>query len=88
MSVSTKLSTDFEINMGEHGFCLQVRSWMDIHPATEFRCIVVHKQLMGITSKDWPTYYKHFKTEANEIINQITDFFNQHIQKFPMDHCK
>lgn len=65
-------------------FCLALRKWLSIHPAAEFRCIVINNVLRGITPRDWPTYYAHFKEEGPQIINQLTNFFNENIKfKFP-----
>lgn len=69
-------------------FCVALRPWMDIHPATEMRCIVVHNTLVGITPRDWPRYFPHFKKDCDTIIKKVEDFFKQNIiAKFPAKHC-
>lgn len=38
---------DFE-NKNFDSYCIVLRPWMNIHPASEFRCIVVNNVLRGI----------------------------------------
>lgn len=45
-SVSDRLTRDFETDKGVP-FCLVLRPWLNIHPASEFRCIVVNNILRG-----------------------------------------
>ncbi|KAG5877480.1 hypothetical protein JTB14_029986 [Gonioctena quinquepunctata] len=59
---------------------MALRKWMSIHPAAEFRCIVVNNSLRGITPRDWPTYYAHFKEEGPRIIEDLTNFYNENIR--------
>ncbi|KAL3290295.1 hypothetical protein HHI36_023639 [Cryptolaemus montrouzieri] len=81
LSVSDRIARDFESNKGVP-FCVVLRPWIDIHPASEFRCIVVNKILRGITPRDWPTYYAHFKEDGPLIIEKIHNFFKNKISKF------
>ncbi|XP_060515897.1 cell division cycle protein 123 homolog [Cylas formicarius] len=68
-------------------FCLTLKQWVNIHPAAEFRCIVINNCLRGITPRDWPTYYPHFKEEGHEIIKTLNKFFTENIKlKFPRTH--
>ncbi|KAJ8982341.1 hypothetical protein NQ317_009457 [Molorchus minor] len=65
-------------------FCLALRKWINIHPAAEFRCIVINNVLRGITPRDWPTYYAHYKEEGPKIIEDLSNFYNENIKlKFP-----
>ena len=32
--------------------CIVLRPWLNIHPASEFRCIVINNILRGITNED------------------------------------
>ncbi|KAJ8932239.1 hypothetical protein NQ314_014814 [Rhamnusium bicolor] len=61
-------------------FCLALKKWINIHPAAEFRCIIINNVLRGITPRDWPTYYAHFKEEGPQIIEQLTNFYNENIK--------
>ncbi|XP_050314821.1 cell division cycle protein 123 homolog [Anthonomus grandis grandis] len=61
-------------------FCLCLRPWINIHPAAEFRCIVINNVLRGITPRDWPTYYSHFKEEGPQIIEKLLTFFATNIK--------
>uniref|UniRef100_A0AAR5PX01 Cell division cycle protein 123 homolog n=1 Tax=Dendroctonus ponderosae TaxID=77166 RepID=A0AAR5PX01_DENPD len=82
-TTSTVIQKDL-FNIKGIPFCLALRKWISIHPAAEFRCIVVNDTLRGITSRDWPTFYAHFKEEGSEIVENISDFFLENIKaKFP-----
>lgn len=95
------------VNVKGVSFCLVLRKWINIHPAAEFRCIVVNNVLrgtnvwntckfylfiyiyIGITPRDWPTFYAHFKEEGAGIIETLLRFFGEHIKgKFPRKHCR
>ncbi|CAH0562504.1 unnamed protein product [Brassicogethes aeneus] len=68
-------------------FCIALKEWKNIHPASEFRCIVVGNVLRGITPRDWPTFYAHFNEEGPQIIKKTREFFNEHIKtKFPREN--
>ncbi|KAL1493078.1 hypothetical protein ABEB36_011211 [Hypothenemus hampei] len=68
-------------------FCLALRKWISIHPAAEFRCIVINNVLRGITPRDWPVFYSHFKEEGSRIIQNLFIFFTEFIKmKFPRTH--
>ncbi|KAK9890153.1 hypothetical protein WA026_008959 [Henosepilachna vigintioctopunctata] len=82
LSVSDRITRDFESCKGIP-FCIVLRPWLNIHPATEFRCIVINKVLRGISPRDWPTYYAHFKEDGPQIIDKIHNFFKSKILKFP-----
>ncbi|KAJ8960537.1 hypothetical protein NQ318_013825 [Aromia moschata] len=65
-------------------FCLALKKWINIHPAAEFRCIVINNVLRGVTPRDWPTYYAHFKEEGPQIIENLSQFYNENVKlKFP-----
>ncbi|KAJ8921467.1 hypothetical protein NQ315_003085 [Exocentrus adspersus] len=82
-TTSTIIQEDFTSIKGVP-FCLALRKWLSIHPAAEFRCIVINNVLRGITPRDWPTFYAHFKEEGPEIIDRLTNFYNEKIKsKFP-----
>ncbi|XP_023030294.2 translation initiation factor eIF2 assembly protein [Leptinotarsa decemlineata] len=61
-------------------FCIALRQWISIHPASEFRCIVVNNILRGITPRDWPAYYAHFKDDGPQIIEGLSNFYNVNIK--------
>lgn len=74
---------DFE-NKNFDSYCIVLRPWMNIHPASEFRCIVVNNVLRGISPRDWLTYYEHYAVEGPDIIHKISNFFKENIyNKFP-----
>ncbi|GLV43290.1 hypothetical protein CBL_14032 [Carabus blaptoides fortunei] len=79
------ICADFARN-SDISFCVALRPWMDLHPATEMRCIVVHNTLVGITPRDWPRYFSHFEKECDNIIKETHDFFTENIDKFPAKH--
>lgn len=81
---STIIQEDF-MNAKGVPFYLALKSFkQNIHPAAEFRCIVINKTLRGITPRDWPTYYAHFKEEGQQIIEKLNNFFKDNIKmKFP-----
>lgn len=67
---------------------LVLRPWINIHPASEFRCIIINNVLRGISPRDWPTYYEHFKEEGPSIIKYLTKFFNENVKgKFNRSTC-
>lgn len=84
---STIIQQDF---MNEKGvkFQLVLKPYQsNIHPAAEFRCIVIDKVLRGITPRDWPTYYSHFNEDASQIINDLNIFFQSTIKmRFPREN--
>ncbi|XP_018571009.1 cell division cycle protein 123 homolog [Anoplophora glabripennis] len=82
-NTSGTIQEDFSSTKGIP-FCLALRKWVSIHPAAEFRCIIINNVLRGITPRDWPTYYAHFKVEGPQIIDQLRNFYNENIRlKFP-----
>lgn len=69
-------------------YCIALRPWFNIHPASEFRCIVIKNMLRGITPRDWPTFYEHFKDDGPTIINILKKFFEENIKlKFSRVNC-
>ncbi|XP_022916550.1 translation initiation factor eIF2 assembly protein-like [Onthophagus taurus] len=64
----------------DEGYCFALREFLNIHPASEFRCIVVGDILRGITPRDWPTYYGHFAEEGPNIIRLISEFFQGNLK--------
>lgn len=65
-------------------FCVALRKWVNIHPASEFRCIVINNILRGITPRDWPTFYAHFADDGHRIIEKLKVFFVENIKcRFP-----
>ncbi|XP_044765140.1 cell division cycle protein 123 homolog [Coccinella septempunctata] len=82
-SVSDRITRDLETDKGIP-FCIVLRPWLNIHPASEFRCIVVNNILRGITPRDWPSYYAHYKEDGPQIVNKLHNFFKSKIaHKFP-----
>ncbi|XP_072380243.1 translation initiation factor eIF2 assembly protein-like [Diabrotica undecimpunctata] len=80
---SSKIQEDFSVAKNIP-FCIALRKWISIHPAAEFRCIVINNILRGITPRDWPTFYAHFKEEGPQIIEELTQFYNENVKiKFP-----
>lgn len=78
LSASDLIMKDF--GMQQVPFCIALRPWLNIHPASEFRCIVVNNVLRGITPRDWPTFYAHFEEQAQTIIHTISEFFTLYIK--------
>lgn len=88
MFYSDILLKDFE-NTAYKDYCISVRKWINIHPASEFRCLVINDILWGITPRDWPTFYGHYVQDGQNIISSISTFFKNHIQKkFNRKTCK
>ncbi|XP_019869561.1 cell division cycle protein 123 homolog [Aethina tumida] len=79
LQISTILQEDFS-NVKGVPFCIALKEWKNIHPAAEFRCIVINNLLLGITPRDWPTYYNHFKEDGHAIIEKISEFYNKNIK--------
>ncbi|XP_045481524.1 cell division cycle protein 123 homolog isoform X1 [Harmonia axyridis] len=81
--VLLQITRDLETDKGIP-FCIVLRPWLNIHPASEFRCIVINNILRGISPRDWPTYYPHFKEDGPQIVNNLHNFFKCKIaHKFP-----
>ncbi|XP_967295.2 cell division cycle protein 123 homolog [Tribolium castaneum] len=86
LSASNIISEDFS-TQSSIPFYIALKPWKSIHPASEFRCIVVNKVLRGITPRDWPTYYAHFKDEGPVIIETLSNFYKENIADvFPKRH--
>ncbi|KAF7271564.1 hypothetical protein GWI33_015592 [Rhynchophorus ferrugineus] len=79
-TTSTAIQQDFS-NVKGVPFCLALRKWISIHPAAEFRCIVINNVLRGITPRDWPTFYGHYKEEGRQIIDALQEFFAENIKE-------
>ncbi|CAH1377731.1 unnamed protein product [Tenebrio molitor] len=87
LSTSNIISEDFSSQQSSIPFYIVLKPWKSIHPASEFRCIIINNILRGITSRDWPTYYAHFKEEGPVIIDKITNFYKENIAgKFLRNH--
>lgn len=46
LNASDIIINDF--NCKDTKFCIALKPWMNIHPASEFRCIVINKILRGM----------------------------------------
>lgn len=46
LNASDIIMNDF--NHKDVNFCIALRPWMNIHPASEFRCIVINNVLRGL----------------------------------------
>lgn len=79
-TTSTIIQEDFS-NVKAIPFCIALRKWICIHPAAEFRCIVINNILRGITPRDWPTFYNHYKEEGQEIIEKLQKFFTENVKE-------
>ncbi|KAJ3639597.1 hypothetical protein Zmor_002947 [Zophobas morio] len=87
LTTSNIIAEDFSSQQSSIPFYLALKPWKSIHPASEFRCIVINNVLRGITPRDWPTYYAHFKDEGPLIIDTLTNFFKENILgRFPRKH--
>lgn len=78
---------DFSKHLGKDEFYFQFSEWKDIHPSTEFRCIVVHGHLVAITPKDWPAYHSYLVEKGKKLIDKISSTFKEYISRFPEEHC-
>lgn len=77
---SSIIQEDF-MNVTAEKFHLALKPFKaNIHPAAEFRCIVINNILRGITPRDWPTYYAHFNEEGPQIIEDLNNFFQENIK--------
>lgn len=86
IQVSDRISADFD-SIKNVPFYLALRPWLNIHPASEFRCIVINKILRGITPRDWPTFYAHYKEDGPQIIENINNFYKENIKNsFPRNN--
>lgn len=85
---SNNTSKDCSVSQAGIPVCIALKPWLSIHPATEFRCIVINNVLRGITPRDWPTYHTYFIDEGPLIIETLSNFFEENIvTKFPRIHC-
>jgi len=63
---------------------LILRKWVDVNPATEFRCFVKDGLLTGICQRDYTNYYEHIVSRQAQIARDILSFFKENIsEKFP-----
>lgn len=61
-------------------FHLVLRKWYDLLPSMEFRCFVRDNELIGISQRDYVTYYDFLHDIKDELEDIILDFFEDHIQ--------
>ncbi|KAK0096980.1 hypothetical protein PV326_003700 [Microctonus aethiopoides] len=65
---------------------LALKKWRDINPCTEFRCFVVHKELIGICQRDGSQYHQYIESEKYSIRKDITSLFMERIKnRFRLD---
>ncbi|XP_035227964.1 cell division cycle protein 123 homolog isoform X1 [Stegodyphus dumicola] len=74
-----------DLNRRENGpYYLVLRKWIDIDTSGEYRCFVKDNSLIGISQREHSLYFHHINNEKEEIVEDINNFFIQHIQsKFP-----
>uniref|UniRef100_A0A1B0D129 Uncharacterized protein n=1 Tax=Phlebotomus papatasi TaxID=29031 RepID=A0A1B0D129_PHLPP len=66
-------------------FCIVLRKWQEINPASEFRCFVRGHTLIAISPRAWPEYYEHIYQQKSDIIRDICTLFKEHIKnRFPL----
>ncbi|KAL7307396.1 hypothetical protein TKK_0000580 [Trichogramma kaykai] len=66
--------------------CLIIKKWKDIDPATEFRCYVVNKKLVGICQRDTSQYHEYIEKEKYDITQDIKSLFEEKIMdKFELN---
>lgn len=61
-------------------FHLVLRKWYDLLPSMEFRCFVRDNELIGISQRDYVTYYDFLHEIKEELEDIILDFFEDHIR--------
>ncbi|CAF1440095.1 unnamed protein product [Rotaria sordida] len=65
-------------------YVLVLRKWSALQPSKEFRCFVKNHRIIAISQRDSENYYEFIEPVADQIITNIVEFFNTHIQnKFP-----
>ena len=70
-------------------FHLVLRKWYDLLPSMEFRCFVRDNELIGISQRDYVTYYDFLHEIKEELEDIILDFFEDHIRgTFDDPSCK
>ena len=70
-------------------YYLVLRKWNTIHPSSEFRCFVSHNQLVGVSQRNYNTYFDFLKEHSSNIKNAISTFFEDNLkEKFKSSACK
>jgi len=65
-------------------YVLVLRKWSALQPSKEFRCFVRNNRIIAISQRDSENYYNFIGSTADEILLNLVEFFNNHIQnKFP-----
>ncbi|CAF4139937.1 unnamed protein product [Adineta steineri] len=65
-------------------YVLVLREWSALQPSKEFRCFVKNNRIIGISQRDSENYYEFIGSSADQIRDNIIEFFNRNIQnKFP-----
>ncbi|XP_067123680.1 translation initiation factor eIF2 assembly protein-like [Centruroides vittatus] len=65
-------------------FYLILRKWIEIDPSTEYRCFVKNNNLIAISQRDYTNFYDHITYQKDDIIEDISTFFEVHIKdNFP-----
>lgn len=59
---------------------LVIKRWYDIYPGDEFRCFVIRHKLVGISQRDYKTYYGYLAQNKFAIIEDIDKFFTEKIK--------
>ncbi|XP_054724478.1 cell division cycle protein 123 homolog [Uloborus diversus] len=72
--------TNCSLTATSEKFHLILRKWVEIDTAGEFRCFVKNTVLIGICQREHSLYFEHIAVEKNDIVQDISDFFHQHIQ--------
>jgi hypothetical protein len=75
-------SSDFiahDLGRRDTGFRLVLRKWYDLHPAMEFRCVVVNGQLVGLSQRDCATFYPFLSPMRDVLLNAIQSFWRDAI---------
>ncbi|KAJ9585468.1 hypothetical protein L9F63_002733, partial [Diploptera punctata] len=74
-------------NMGTTNGCVVIKRWCDIFPEHEFRCFVTGHKLVGISQRDYKTYYGYIAHQKFIIREDIVKFFAENIRgKFPVEN--
>lgn len=68
---------------------LILKKWYDIHPASEYRCFVRDRKIIGISPRDWPQYHEHICSQKLDIVSDIVSMFKEQIKhRFPLTNCE
>jgi len=64
------------------GYCLVLREWRSLNEASEFRCFVHGRRLLGVSQRHPSTFFPHLADPQFQeaVVERIAEFFSQRVR--------